>query len=112
MHAEQPHFSYPFRRDREGKPVVDEQDTTEHIMSCVNVIVRCPRGWRDERPEYGWPFPEFGMYGTGLEELNMALSESEPRADSVVTEKGLEELADQATREVTVSVETEGPSDA
>jgi phage baseplate assembly protein W len=51
---DRPHFAFPFTR---GAYV--EQDTTEHVMSCVNVIVRCPVGFRIERPDFGIPWPEY-----------------------------------------------------
>jgi len=78
-----PHFAFPFERiesgPRAGKVATVEQDTTEHIMSCENVIASCPRGFRVEQPEFGIPWPE---YTTNLDEAAVldALRRQEPRA--------------------------------
>jgi phage baseplate assembly protein W len=58
--ADIPHFAFPFARG-----VHVEQDSAEHIMSCENVIVRCPVGFRVERPDFGIPWPE---YATAVDE--------------------------------------------
>jgi phage baseplate assembly protein W len=60
--ADRPHFQFPFELCVEGGRVCAEQveqDTPEHVMSCENVIVRCPVGFRVERPDYGVPWPEY-----------------------------------------------------
>ena len=68
--AELPHFGFPFHLHRgatsgdksshiKGKIKVEEQDTEGHVMACENVIVRCPSGFRVERPEFGIPWPEY-----------------------------------------------------
>ena len=103
MRADTPHFAYPFELNADGYVNVVEQDTPEHIMACENVIVRCPVGFRYERPEFGWEFPEF-RNELDLGALEDALRRWEPR--SRVTASELMDLADAATREVTVEVES------
>jgi phage baseplate assembly protein W len=104
--AENPHFDFPFRRGVDGSVCVVEQDTPEHIMACENVIIRCPLGWRDERPEFGWDFPEFRNV-MDLDHLRHALIQFEPRSDVNISEKRLQDLVDPATREISVDVEVD-----
>lgn len=77
--ADTPHFAYPFQRGANGHIAVVEQDTDEHVMACENVIVRCPLGFRDERPEFGWPWPEFRTAPVDVGALEEALRRFEPR---------------------------------
>lgn len=51
------HISHPFRRGSDGKVVCDAQDSTEHVMTQVGVVVSYPVGYRDEKPEFGIPWP-------------------------------------------------------
>jgi phage baseplate assembly protein W len=78
--ADLPHFQYPFRRGPDGKVAVVEQDTVEHVDSCLNVIIRCPLGFRDALPEFGWPFPEFSNMPIDPAGLKRALQIWEERA--------------------------------
>jgi phage baseplate assembly protein W len=99
---ERPHFSYPFSRGPTGVNVV-EQDTPEHIASCENVIVRCPLGFREERPDFGWPFPEFATLPIDTAGLTNALREFEPRGRASAREWADEASA--AVRHISVDVE-------
>ena len=78
---EAPHFSWPFRRGANGKVVVCEQGSVDHIMTQENVIVACPTGFRLTRPEFGWPFPTFRNAPLDVEALENALIEFGPRDD-------------------------------
>jgi hypothetical protein len=72
--VERPHFDFPFRRDPQtGKVAVVEQGSPEHIAACDNVVIRCPIGFRDERPEFGWPFPRMRTIPLDLSQLREAL---------------------------------------
>lgn len=42
----------------QGAAVV-EQDTPDELLTCAQHIVRCPTGFRQARPDFGWSFPEF-----------------------------------------------------
>jgi hypothetical protein len=54
-----PHLAFPFARTPDGTGIaVNEQDTENEIMDCQMVIVNCPVGYRDDRPEFGWAFPD------------------------------------------------------
>jgi phage baseplate assembly protein W len=72
-----PHWTFPFAR---GSYV--EQDTTDHVMSCENVIVRCPLGFRDDRPDFGIPFPEFATVPVDPAAVTAALRRLEPRGEA------------------------------
>lgn len=104
MAIERPHFEFPFRRVG-GKVAVVEQDTVEHVHSCQNVIVRCPLGFRDDRPEFGWPFPEFVNVPVDTRALEQALNEFEPRANARAVEWADE--ADFAVRNISINAEVE-----
>jgi phage baseplate assembly protein W len=82
-----------------------EQGSPEHIMACENVIVRCPLGFRDDRPDFGWPWPEFRTAPLDLSGLENALQTFEPR--STVTAREVADMADAAIRDVEVDVEVD-----
>lgn len=105
-HLERPHFAFPFRLTSDGTSVVQvEQDTLEHIHSCEHVIIRCPIGFRDERPDFGWPFPEFVNIPVETEDLKAALTELEPRGRARVEEWADE--VDASIRHISVDVEVD-----
>jgi hypothetical protein len=55
-----PHFGFPFQRRADGKVVVTvEQDSLGHVDACAQVVIRCWIGFRDDLPDFGWPFPVF-----------------------------------------------------
>jgi phage baseplate assembly protein W len=103
-HVDRPHFSYPFRLDGDKVAVV-EQDTVEHVHSCENVIVRCPLGFRDERPEFGWPFPEFANIPIKVSGLEEALRTFEPRGRARAEEYA--DAAENAVRHISVTAEVD-----
>jgi phage baseplate assembly protein W len=102
---DRPHFEFPFRLGDDGKVVCVEQDTLEHIHSCESVIVRCPVGFRDDRPEFGWPFPEFQNIPIDTRGLEEALRTFEPRGRANARE--YMEAADAAVRGISVDVEVD-----
>jgi len=97
-----PHFRHPFGRStlHPGVTFV-EQDTAEHILSCEGVIVACPQGFRDDRPDFGVPWPEYRTRPSG-EDIAHALRKLEPR--SVATAETWEQPP--GTTNVNVNVET------
>jgi hypothetical protein len=54
-----PHFAFPFGRGTSGHVAVVSQDTLGHVDACAQMVIRCPLGFRDDLPQFGWPFPEF-----------------------------------------------------
>lgn len=101
--AEIPHFKHPFQRGISGRVQVDEQDTPEHVLSCEARIVLCPTGFRRERPEFGWPWPEFAPAPIDLGPLENALRQFEPRGDARAEEWA--DTVDASTRSIKVHVE-------
>lgn len=102
---DRPHFAYPFQRGTNGRVNVVEQDTVEHVNSCCNLILRCPFGFRDDRPEFGWPFPEFVNIPVDTKALTDALQEFEPRASYRIEE--YRSMAEAAVREVSIDAQVE-----
>jgi hypothetical protein len=48
----------PLQRDAvTGKLICVEQSTAEHVSSQETSVALCPLGFRDERPDFGWPIP-------------------------------------------------------
>ena len=102
MSVDIPHFAYPFTRTGGAVNVV-EQDSPEHIGACENVIVRCPLGFRLERPEFGWPFPEFRQIPLDLHPLLEALSRFEPRGHPTAVQYA--DAAEAAVQHISITVE-------
>lgn len=100
---DRPHFAFPFVLGANGHVNVIEQDTEEHISSCENVIVRCPQGFRAERPEFGWPWPEFANVPIDVTSLEQALRRFEPRGRARAIEYA--DAASAAIRHISVSIE-------
>jgi phage baseplate assembly protein W len=103
--ADVPHFAFPFQRSgSRGTVNVVEQDAEEHVMACENMIVRCPVGFRADRPEFGWPFPEFRTVPIAVDELEDALRTFEPRGSGDAT--AWVDEADLASQHISVDVRT------
>lgn len=91
-----PHFAFPFERPANSKVKVVEQDTVEHVAACENVILACPVGFRQERPDFGIPWPEYRAIRGGSRAtadpgaIEEAVRRLEPR--------GLSSVADLTTR--------------
>jgi phage baseplate assembly protein W len=82
--VERPHIAFPFGRDaRTGKVTVVEQDTHEHVNSCCQVIIRCPVGFRWNRPDFGIPYPEFPAVPFDDASVRAAIRTLEPRCSNV-----------------------------
>lgn len=81
-----PHITWPFQRAPNGKVRVTEQDSPQHVASCEWAIIRCPLGFRQERPDFGWPFPTFADFPLDLTGLQQALKRFEPRSTAKVTQ--------------------------
>lgn len=80
--ADVPHFSLPFDFEEVGgvKRVAElEQESLEEIVACVEAILRIPRGWREELPEFGISDPVFT--NPDYEDLRRTVGDWEPRAE-------------------------------
>lgn len=98
VQPERPHFAWPFTRPDAGGVYVVEQGSPDHIRGQQYALVVTPLGWRSERPEYGWPWPEFSMVPLDLEPLRLALRRFVPDADVVVEEWA--DVASEAIRHI------------
>lgn len=62
LQPKRPHFAFPFSRSADGTTInVNEEGSSEQIMTNVQMVARCPLGYRLERPEFGWPWPDLEM---------------------------------------------------
>lgn len=79
-----PHFAFPFSRSADGKTInTVEEGSVENIMANVQMIARCPVGYRLERPEFGWAFPDLTMMPIDSQPLLDAINRFEPRARAI-----------------------------
>lgn len=81
--AEIPHFALPFRFTNGGAVVV-EQDTADEIMTCALAVLLCPKGYRVEVPEFGYPDPTFTEGRPDAQVVEAVLGNWEPRAQELV----------------------------
>jgi phage baseplate assembly protein W len=103
-----PHLAFPFARTPDGSQIaVNEQDTVQEIMACEMVIVSCPVGFREDRPEFGWAWPELVQAPVSVAQLEQALKSFEPRAPVQI-----QEVFDYAMSTATISVNVYIRSDA
>lgn len=96
-----PHFALPFRFVG-GAAAVLEQDTADEILACVEAVIRCPLGYRDELPEFGVRDMTFEQGGPDMLAIEAALSDWEPRAQVALAER--RDRYDELVSTVTVRV--------
>ena len=73
-YPDRPHIRFPFQRGADGRIQVVEQDGPQHVMSCAAVVTHCPIGARDDRPEFGWAWPEMENAPINTTSLEQALT--------------------------------------
>lgn len=78
-----PHFAFPFTRTSTGVQVV-EQGSEEHIMAQEQVVAYTPLGYREERPEFGWPWPDLQLMPVDPTPLLNALNTFVPDANATL----------------------------
>lgn len=89
-----PHFTFPFQRSASGIAAVQEQDSEEEIMDCVEVLLSTEIGERMELPEYGLPDQTFSQGGADIERVSGVVQKWEPRARHTITRTELTDLTD------------------
>ena len=109
-YPERPHIAFPFARGASGSVNVVEQDTVEHVMSCETVIVSHPLGYRHDRPEFGWAWPELANVPLNLNSLEQALRQFEPRGSATASQYA--DVAQAAVQRVSVDVAIQSLEDA
>jgi phage baseplate assembly protein W len=85
-----PHFKVPFEF-RGSSAACVEQDSLDEIAQCVEAIVRTPRGFRLEIPNFGIENPALSE-GTIVPQILAAIEEWEPRARVTLSEHQLEDI--------------------
>jgi len=73
--ADTPQFDLPFT----GAEV--EQDSIEEVTQSVETLLRTPLGMYDENPDYGVVDPTFTEGDVNLQDIQVAISTWEDRAD-------------------------------
>lgn len=99
MSVRTPHLALPFRFTG-GQAAVLEQDSTDEITQCAEVILRYRRGQRSELPAFGIPEQAFRPGGASLDELRQAVTRWEPRAIATIDTDGIAELAQRVKIEI------------
>ncbi len=74
-------------------------------MSCETVIVQHPLGYRHDRPEFGWAWPELANVPLNLVSLEQALRQFEPRGNASATQYA--DVARVAVQHISVDVAIE-----
>jgi hypothetical protein len=93
-----------------GTVQVVEQDSEEHVMSCELVIVSHPLGYRHDRPEFGWAWPELASTPLDLAPLETALRQFEPRGSADATQ--YRDAANAAMQHISVNVAIQSASES
>lgn len=75
-----PHFRFPFTWGKDGHAQCVEQDTSEDVYQCVEALIRTPRGFRLELPDYGISDPTFSEGEPDTSDIQSAIEIYEPRA--------------------------------
>lgn len=99
-----PHLAFPMVLASDGKSFgVEEQDTSQEIVDCVEVILHTPQGRHPSLPDFGRPdltFRQIGPDGLPLADVERMVETYEPRVDTLLTDAPDE--FDQAVRNVAV----------
>jgi phage baseplate assembly protein W len=101
-----PHFDLPFKLTHTGANSV-EQDSIDDVANCVEAIVSCPIGWRDEVPTFGVEDPVMMKQPIGANELANEIASQEPRALVIVEENP--DLLDELLDRINIGVSTVRP---
>lgn len=100
-----PHLSLPFRIV-DGAAAVNEQDSVEEIVDCVEAILRCPQGHRVELPDFGLADQAFAQSGADPQIVEATVNRWEPRTRTIATVNP-DALKDAISR---VLVQTDAPA--
>lgn len=110
MQAEVPHFAFPFARSRNtGSVLTVEQDSAAHVIACENVILRCPAGFRLDRPEFGVSYPEYASR-PDAEDIVAGLRRWERRSE--ITAEVARDMADRAAAIITIELHVDASTPA
>ena len=77
-----PHFDLPFRFGKYA-----EQGSQRDLSNCVFAVIACPRGFRQEKPNFGIEDPTFSRVPVFTEDVKNNIKNQEPRADMLFDEQ-------------------------
>lgn len=100
------HFAMPFRfvaTNGVTDAVTVAQDSPEEVRTSIEVLLRCPLGFREELPEFGVPSPLFGQAPLSTDLIKRSVEQWEPRASIYAAEYG--DLTDEAVRHITIEIQ-------
>ena len=103
---EPPHFSSPFAFGPGGVVNVIEQDTVEHVATCVTNIASCTIGQVTPLPDLGISDLTASTVPVDTARLVAEISDQEPRAQLMATESG--SPLDVTVRTIQLTVATQG----
>jgi hypothetical protein len=66
--------------------MMTEQDSDEEIADCVEAIIRCPVGFREDLPEFGMPEQTFASPSADITAMENAIIAWEPRVQALIAE--------------------------
>lgn len=95
MSIQVPHLSFPLRLAR-NRFVALEQDSPLEVSQRVWALLRTPRGYREDTPDLGIPFPGFRRGGTDLVEISRQIDTyaADEGTLSAIIEEDIESLDD------------------
>lgn len=99
-----PHLALPLRFES-GALALTEQDSLDDIQDKVETLIRCPLGFRDELPEFGWPQQTFDTAPLDVSANQSLIDEWVPDARAVLGEHGVP--LDETVRHIVVSLNPE-----
>lgn len=101
-----PHFANPFAFGPGGVANVVEQDTVEHVATCVTNIASCTVGQVTPLPDLGISDLTAATVPVDTARLVAEISDQEPRAQLMATESG--SPLDLTVRTIQLNVATQG----
>lgn len=104
---ENPHFQLPFRFGGcKGGAFVNEEDSSEEIIQCIEVLLAYPIGAHPNIPGFGTPdvlFKSISEESTTADMLREAILQWEGRA-SIETSEGTPLLTDELIQQLTLRI--------
>jgi phage baseplate assembly protein W len=99
-----PHFDVPFRINGARGAVVNDQDSDEEILVCVESVIRYEVGQREEKPEFGIPDLTFSEPEPDVSLVRDAIGTWEPRASHLHVHAPLRDKIDELITTIRVEV--------
>jgi phage baseplate assembly protein W len=94
-----PHFAIPFVFDHDHHARVNQQNSADDVVACVQAILRTYKGKRLYVPNFGIDDPTFAIEPININAIQRAIETNEPRA-AVVLGQEVDRLIDTVMVEV------------